>query len=157
MGGANRSAQEQRMNKCAATSGEVGFTRNSRFSSLKRNAAVSPTPPTMLESLDPRGAGNSNQSRIPSLGDEEDVEEEEEGGEGVMEVFKQQQEEEEEGMLSLRADSRLLRKDFIENKFSLGLVCYEKVGACACLCVWCMCGYQYIYYLYSFYSWSCVV
>ena len=116
-------------------SGESSFSRAGRYYSLKRNAASSPTPPDTLGHLDLQGDVISNRTAgTTHLGDEGDEEYEGIDGEGVLEELKQ---EEEEGVLSLLVDSRLLHKDFIETKFSLGLVCYKKVyityvNVCVC-------------------------
>jgi len=136
--------------------GDFSFNRGSRFSSLKRSAASSPTPtssPT-LDHLDLQGGiVISNRGGVSSIGendeDEEVVEDEreeteEEGleGKGLDEVgmeamMEELKKEEEEGVLSLIVDSRMLHKDFAEAKFSVALFCYRKVGTCVCCwCIW---------------------
>lgn len=108
---------------------DPGVSRGSRFSSFKRSAASSPTPPDSLDHLDLQGVYViANRMGAPPLGDEED--DEEDGGgmsgetEGVMEELKQ---EEEEGVLSLIVDRSLLHKDFIVTRFTLALLYYKKV------------------------------
>ena len=111
------------------------FTRGSRFSSLKRAAANSPTP-TELDHLDLHGGlVISNRGGVSSLGDNENEEEEEDdeedvvdgGGVGMEAMMEELKREEEEGVLSLIVDSRMLHKDFIETKFTLAFVCYKRV------------------------------
>lgn len=133
----NRSAtiQDPRRAKAAGGGAETNISRASRFASLRRAAAKSPSPPPtdVADLLDEEGlviSNNRHDSLVNFLEDDDEDSASLDNAEAdtVMEDLKKEEEE----TLSFLIDRRLLHKDFIVDKFRLALVYFRKVSLLFC-------------------------